>query len=201
MKIICVGRNYAEHAKELDNPIPEEPMFFMKPDTALMKDSQFVIPSFSNEIHFEVEIVLKICKTGKMIQPEFAHRYYEEISLGIDFTARDIQTKLKEQRFPWEKAKSFDHSAFVSSFYSKNDFDLAQLDFGLKKNNTWVQQGNTHELLFDFDTLIVEASKYFTLKKGDLIFTGTPKGVGQIISKDILDGYLNQEKVFEVSVL
>ncbi len=201
MKIICVGRNYAEHAKELNNEIPKEPMFFIKPDTALLRTTLFVIPNFSKEIHFETEVVLKICKVGKMIQPEFAHRYYEEVGLGIDFTARDIQTELKEQRYPWEKAKAFDNSAYVSKFFSKHDLPMDNLDFGLKKNEEWMQQGNTQDMLYKYDTLIAEASKYFMLKKGDLIFTGTPKGVGALKEKDELKGFLNHEQVFRLRVL
>lgn len=201
MKIFCIGRNYAEHAKELNNEIPAEPMFFMKPDTALMRTDLFVIPPFSNEIHFEVEVVIKICKVGKMIQPQFAHRYYEEVALGIDFTARDVQSELKDQRFPWEKAKAFDNSAYVSKFYSKNELPLNNLDFGLTKNDEWMQQGNTEDMLYNFDVLVAEISKYMTLKKGDLIFTGTPKGVGPLNSKDVIKGYLNHEQVFKLRVL
>ena len=201
MKIFCIGRNYAEHAKELNNEIPAEPMFFMKPDTALMRTDLFVIPPFSNEIHFEVEVVIKICKVGKMIQPQFAHRYYEEVALGIDFTARDVQSELKDQRFPWEKAKAFDNSAYVSKFYSKNELPLNNLDFGLMKNDEWMQQGNTEDMLYNFDVLVAEVSKYMTLKKGDLIFTGTPKGVGPLSSKDVIKGYLNHEQVFKLRVL
>ena len=201
MKIFCIGRNYAEHAKELNNEIPAEPMFFMKPDTALMRTDLFVIPPFSNEIHFEVEVVIKICKVGKMIQPQFAYRYYEEVALGIDFTARDVQSELKDQRFPWEKAKAFDNSAYVSKFYSKNELPLNNLDFGLMKNDEWMQQGNTEDMLYNFDVLVAEVSKYMTLKKGDLIFTGTPKGVGPLSSKDVIKGYLNHEQVFKLRVL
>lgn len=201
MKIFCIGRNYAEHAKELNNEIPAEPMFFMKPDTALMRTDLFVIPPFSNEIHFEVEVVIKICKVGKMIQPQFAHRYYEEVALGIDFTARDVQSELKDQRFPWEKAKAFDNSAYVSKFYSKSELPLNNLDFGLMKNDEWMQQGNTEDMLYNFDVLVAEVSRYMTLKKGDLIFTGTPKGVGPLNSKDVIKGYLNHEQVFKLRVL
>jgi acylpyruvate hydrolase len=202
MKIICVGRNYVEHAKELNNDVPESPMFFMKPDSAILrKNFPFVIPSFTNEVHFETELVIKIDRVGKMIQPQFADRYFSEIGLGIDFTARDVQTELKEKRFPWEIAKAFDGSAFVSDFYPKENFDLANLNFKMTRNGDLVQKANTSEMIFDINTLIAECSKYFTLKKGDLIYTGTPAGVSKINSKDTLEGYINEEKVFEVKVL
>lgn len=202
MKIICVGRNYAEHAKELNNDIPDSPMFFMKPDSAILrKNMPFVIPAFTNEVHFETELVIKIDRVGKMIQPQFAHRYYSEIGLGIDFTARDVQTVLKEKRFPWEISKAFDGSAFASDFYPKENYDLDNLSFRLDRNQTLAQEGNSQDMIFKIDTLIAECSKYFTLKKGDLIYTGTPVGVAKIHSKDILEGYLAHEKVFEIKVL
>ncbi len=202
MKIICVGRNYVEHAKELNNDVPDSPMFFMKPDSAILrKNFPFVIPSFTNEVHFETELVIKIDRVGKMIQPQFADRYFSEIGLGIDFTARDVQTKLKEKRFPWEIAKAFDGSAFVSDFYPKENFDLANLNFKMTRNGDLVQKANTSEMIFDINTLIAECSKYFTLKKGDLIYTGTPAGVSKINNKDVLEGFINEEKVFEVKVL
>ncbi|WP_333661499.1 fumarylacetoacetate hydrolase family protein [Chishuiella changwenlii] len=202
MKIICVGRNYVEHAKELNNDVPDSPMFFMKPDSAILrKNFPFVIPSFSKEIHFETEVVIKIDRVGKMIQPQFAHRYFSDIALGIDFTARDVQQELKEKRFPWEIAKAFDGSAFVSDFFPKEKFDLDNLSFKLDRNEVNVQIGNTKEMIFNINTLIAECSKYFTLKKGDLIYTGTPAGVAKINSKDKLEGYLDNEKVFEVNVL
>jgi len=202
MKIICVGRNYVEHAKELNNDVPDSPMFFMKPDSAILrKNFPFVIPSFSKEIHFETEVVIKIDRVGKMIQPQFAHRYFSDIALGIDFTARDVQQELKDKRFPWEIAKAFDGSAFVSDFFPKEKFDLDNLYFKLDRNEENVQTGNTKEMIFNINTLIAECSKYFTLKKGDLIYTGTPAGVAKINSKDKLEGYLDNEKVFEVSVL
>ena len=202
MKIICVGRNYVEHAKELNNDVPESPMFFMKPDSAILrKNFPFVIPSFTNEVHFETELVIKIDRVGKMIQPQFADRYFSEIALGIDFTARDVQTELKEKRFPWEIAKAFDGSAFVSDFYTKENFDLTNLNFSMTRNGDLVQKANTSEMIFDINTLIAECSKYFTLKKGDLIYTGTPAGVSKINNKDTLEGYINEEKVFEVKVL
>ena len=202
MKIICVGRNYVEHAKELNNDVPESPMFFMKPDSAIIrKNFPFVIPTFTKEVHFETELVIKIDRVGKMIQPQFADRYFSEIGLGIDFTARDVQTELKEKRFPWEIAKAFDGSAFVSDFFPKENFDLTNLNFSMNRNGEQVQTANTKDMIFDINTLIAECSKYFTLKKGDLIYTGTPAGVSKINSKDTLEGFINNEKVFEVKVL
>lgn len=201
MKIICIARNYSEHAKELNNEIPENPVFFLKPDTAiLLKNRDFYIPEFSSDVHYEAEIVLKINKVGKYIQPEFAHKYFEEITLGIDFTARDVQSKLKAKGHPWEIAKGFDGSAVVGDFYDKNDFDLNKLKFKLDKNKTAVQNGNSNDMIHNFSTIISEASKYFTLKKGDLIFTGTPAGVGKVEENDLLEGYLEDKKVFEVLV-
>ncbi|MBQ0148360.1 MAG: fumarylacetoacetate hydrolase family protein [Flavobacteriaceae bacterium] len=202
MKIICVGRNYVEHAKELNNDVPDSPMFFMKPDSAILrKNFPFVIPSFTKEVHFETELVIKIDRVGKMIQPQFADRYFSEIGLGIDFTARDVQTELKAKSFPWEIAKAFDGSAFVSDFFPKENFDLTNLNFSMNRNGENVQTANTKEMIFDINTLIAECSKYFTLKKGDLIYTGTPAGVSKINSKDTLEGYINEDKVFEVKVL
>ena len=202
MKIICVGRNYEEHAKELNNEVPDAPMFFMKPDSAILrKNFPFVIPTFSKEVHFETELVIKIDRVGKMIQPQFADRYFSEIGLGIDFTARDVQQELKEKRFPWEIAKAFDGSAFVSDFFPKENFDLENLNFSMTRNGDQVQVANTKDMIFNINTLIAECSKYFTLKKGDLIYTGTPAGVSKINSKDTLEGFINEEKVFEVKVL
>lgn len=201
MKIICIARNYSEHAKELNNKIPENPIFFLKPDTALLlKGRDFYIPDFSTSIHYEAEVVLKISKPGKYIQKEFATNYFQEISLGIDFTARDLQSKLKEKGHPWEIAKGFDGSAVTGDFFDKSNFDLNEIKFTLEKNKTVVQNGNTKEMIFDFATIISEASKYFTLKKGDLVFTGTPAGVGQVKENDVLTGFLENKKVFEVSV-
>lgn len=202
MKIICVGRNYEEHAKELNNEVPDAPMFFMKPDSAILrKNFPFVIPTFTKEVHFETELVIKIDRVGKMIQHQFADRYFSEIGLGIDFTARDVQQELKEKRFPWEIAKAFDGSAFVSDFFPKENFDLTNLNFSMNRNSEQVQEANTKDMIFDINTLIAECSKYFTLKKGDLIYTGTPAGVNKINSKDTLEGFINEEKVFEVKVL
>lgn len=201
MKIICIARNYSEHAKELNNEIPEKPVFFMKPDTALLqKGRYFYLPEFSNNIHYEAEIVLKVSKAGKYIQPEFGLNYFEEISLGIDFTARDIQSELKEKGHPWEAAKAFDGSALVGGFYNKSEFDLNNLNFRLDKNKKTVQAGNTRQMIHGFAAIISEASKFFTLKTGDLIMTGTPAGVGKISEDDLLEGWLGGRKVFEVSV-
>lgn len=201
MKIICIARNYAEHAKELKNEIPENPVFFLKPDTSvLQKDRDFYIPEFTENLHYEAEIVLKISKAGKYIQPEFASKYFEQISLGIDFTARDLQTQLKEKGHPWEIAKAFDNAAVVGEFYPKNDFDLENLNFHMTKNQVIVQKGNTNQMIHDFAKIISTASQYFTLKTGDLIFTGTPAGVGQVLENDYLEGYLDDRKVFEVRV-
>ncbi len=199
MKIICIGRNYAEHAKELNNPVPTVPVIFMKPDTAILKDNKpFYHPDFSNDIHHELEIVLKIAKEGKHIAEKFAHKYYDEIGLGIDFTARDIQQKHKEKGLPWELAKSFDHSAPISHFIPKDQFkDLCQLNFHLELNGQTVQKGNTSDLLFQFEKLIAFVSQYITLKKGDLIFTGTPEGVGKVNIGDHLVGYLEGEKLLD----
>ncbi len=201
MKIICIARNYSEHAKELNNEIPENPVFFLKPDTAILpKDRDFYLPEFSNNVHYEAEIVLKISKAGKYIQPEFAMNYFEQITLGIDFTARDLQSKLKEKSHPWEIAKAFDHSAVVGNFLDKAKLDLNSLSFRMDKNHQTVQIGNSNQMIHDFSKIISDASQFFTLKTGDLIFTGTPAGVGQILENDFLEGWIENEKVFEVSV-
>lgn len=201
MKIICVGRNYGEHAKELGNEIPEDPVIFMKPDTAILKKgSDFYIPEFSDDIHYELEVVLKISKGGKYIQKENAGNHYDEIGLGIDFTARDLQTKLKEKGLPWELAKGFDGSAVVSDFVPKENYDLTNLGFSLTKNNEKVQDGNTSDMIFSPDYIIAFASQYFTLRVGDLIFTGTPKGVGKVSENDLLEAYLEDKKLFSLKV-
>ena len=201
MKIICVGRNYGEHAKELGNEIPEDPVIFMKPDTALLKKgSDFYIPEFSDDIHYELEVVLKISKGGKYIQKENASKHYDEIGLGIDFTARDLQSKLKGKGLPWELAKGFDGSAVVSDFVSKDNYDLENLNFSLIKNNEKVQDGNTREMIFSPEDIIAFASKYFTLRVGDLIFTGTPKGVGKVSENDLLEAYLEDQKLFALKI-
>lgn len=201
MKIICVGRNYGEHAKELGNEIPEDPVIFMKPDTAILKKgSDFYIPEFSDDIHYELEVVLKISKGGKYIQKENAEKHYDEIGLGIDFTARDLQSKLKNKGLPWELAKGFDGSAVVSDFVSKKNYDLQNLNFSLTKNNEKVQDGNTSEMIFSPEDIIAFASQYFTLRVGDLIFTGTPKGVGKVSENDILEAYLENKKLFSLKI-
>ncbi|RKD19533.1 2-hydroxyhepta-2,4-diene-1,7-dioate isomerase [Pelobium manganitolerans] len=202
MKVIAVGRNYAEHAKELNNPIPEKPVLFLKPDTAVLKNNKpFYIPKFSEDIHYELEIVLKIAKEGKFIAEKFAHKYYEELSVGIDFTARDIQKQQKEKGLPWEIAKSFDNSAPVGQFMAKSEIpDLQNLEFQLLINNEQRQKGNTAHMLNSFDQLISYASQYFTLKQGDLIFTGTPAGVDKIKIGDQLRGFLNGTELFNFEI-
>ena len=201
MKIICIGRNYAEHAKELGNEIPESPVIFMKPDTAVLKKgSDFYIPEFSTDVHYELEVVLKISKGGKYIQEENAAKHYEEIGLGIDFTARDLQGKLKEKGLPWELAKGFDGSAVLSEFYKKEDFDIKNLNFSLLKNKQEVQNGNTSLMIFSPEKIIAFVSQYFTLRVGDLIFTGTPKGVGKVAENDILEAFLEDQKVFDLRI-
>ena len=202
MKIIAIGRNYAEHAKELNNPVPIVPVIFMKPDTALLKDNKpFYHPEFSTDIHHEIELVLKISKEGKHVAEKFASNYFDEIALGVDFTARDLQQKHKEKGLPWELAKAFDNSAPVSKFLPKSQFsDLKNLNFRLDLNGNTVQAGNTKDLLFSFESIIAFVSKYITLKKGDLIFTGTPQGVGKINVGDHLAGYLEEEKLLDFNI-
>ncbi|MBQ0151407.1 MAG: fumarylacetoacetate hydrolase family protein [Chryseobacterium sp.] len=201
MKIICIGRNYSEHAKELGNAVPEQPVIFMKPDSAVLKGNDFYIPEFSDDVHYELEVVVKICKPGKYIQKASAHKHYDEVGLGIDFTARDLQSNLKSKGLPWELAKGFDGSAVVSPFFKKEAFDLSALEFTLEKNKEAVQKGNTKDMLFSVDDIIAFVSQYFTLKKGDLIFTGTPKGVGKISENDVLEAYLGEEKVIDIRIL
>ena len=201
MKIICIGRNYAEHAKELGNEIPENPVIFMKPDTAILKKgSDFYIPEFSDDVHYELEVVLKISKGGKYIQEDKASNHFDEIGLGIDFTARDLQSKLKAKGLPWELAKGFDSSAVVSEFYKKSDFDMRNLSFSLMKNKEKVQDGNTSMMIFSPEKNIEFVSQYFTLKTGDLIFTGTPQGVGKVEENDILQAFLEDEKVLDLRI-
>ncbi|HEK21923.1 MULTISPECIES: fumarylacetoacetate hydrolase family protein [unclassified Mucilaginibacter] len=199
MKIIAIGRNYAEHAKELNNPVPTTPVIFMKPDTALLKDNKpFYHPDFSQDIHHEIELVLKVSKEGRHISEKFAANYYEEIALGVDFTARDIQSRHKEKGLPWELAKAFDSSAPVSNFVPKAKFaDVYNISFGLNINGESRQQGNTKNLLFSFERIIAFVSQYITLKKGDLIFTGTPEGVGKVAIGDHLEGYLEGDKLLD----
>lgn len=202
MKIICVGRNYVDHIDELKNERPTEPLLFMKPDTALvLKKFPFVIPEFTNDVHYEVEVVVKINKVGKYIEQKFAHKYYDEVSLGIDFTARDLQTSLKEKGLPWEKAKAFDQSAVVGDFFSKTELtNLEDTSFELLKNGEVVQKGSTSQMIWSIDELISHISKYFTLKTGDLIFTGTPAGVGRVNPNDVLTGIIEGRRMFEISV-
>ena len=201
MKILAIGRNYAEHIKELDNERPSEPVVFMKPDTALLKNNDpFFYPDFSHDIHFEVEILLKIAKEGKYIQEKFAHKYYEEIGIGIDFTARDLQKKAKEKGLPWLQAKGFNGSAPVSEFISKQQFDLNKLNFSLKMDGEIRQEGNTEMMLFRFDYLVSYLSRYFTLKKGDIIFTGTPKGVGPVQKGNVLQAFIEDQKLLECEI-
>ena len=202
MKIICIGRNYAEHAKEMNSPVPSEPVFFLKPDTALIKDNQpFYYPDFSKEIHHEVEIVLKINKPGKNISTGFANKYYDEIGIGIDFTARDIQAICKEKGLPWEKGKAFDGSAPVGQFVNKNKFsDINNINFHLTINGNTVQKGSTKDLLFSFDKVISYISTFITLKTGDLIFTGTPEGVGPVVIGDRLEAYIENEKLINFEI-
>jgi 2-keto-4-pentenoate hydratase/2-oxohepta-3-ene-1,7-dioic acid hydratase in catechol pathway len=202
MKIICVGRNYSQHIEELQNEKPKEPVLFLKPDSAiLLKNNPFIIPPFSNEIHHEVELLIKINKIGKHIDTKFAHKYYDEIGLGIDFTARDLQTKLKEKGLPWEKAKAFDGSAVIGNFLPKNSVDnINNINFSLNKNGTLVQHGNTSQLLWKIDELIAYISTFFTLKIGDVIFTGTPAGVGKVNTNDVLTGFIEEQQMFTVKI-
>ncbi len=203
MKIICIGRNYAKHAEELNNPIPQEPVVFLKPDTAvLLKKHPFFIPEHSNNVHHEIELVVKINRLGKHIETRFAHKYYNEIALGIDFTARDVQDDCKKKGLPWEKAKAFDGSAAVSNFFSLESLkkEINNIDFYLDINGKKVQEGNTQQMLFSVDQLISHVSKYFTLKTGDLIFTGTPAGVGPVQREDLLELYLEGKRIFYFNV-
>ena len=202
MKIICIGRNYANHAKELGNTIPTEPLFFLKPETAIQpKGHPFFIPDFSNEIHYEVELIFKIDKIGKNIEELFAHKYYSQIGLGIDFTARDIQEECKAKGLPWEKAKGFDGAAQISrSFINKSELDLNDISFLLEKNGEQVQIGNSKDMLFSFDKIISYISKFYTLKIGDLIYTGTPAGVGKVKKGDSLKGFIGEKEMFKVVV-
>jgi len=203
MKIICIGRNYSAHIAELKNERPSDPVIFLKPDTSvLLKKQPFFIPDFSNDVHYEVEVLVKINKVGKHIQEKFAHKYYDEIGLGIDFTARDLQKKLKEKGLPWEKAKGFDGSAVIGEkWLDKNSIeDLNNLKFSLQKNTVFVQQGNTGNMLWKIDEIIAYISKYFTLKIGDIIFTGTPEGVGKVEINDRLTGFIEDEQIFSIQV-
>lgn len=202
MKLICIGRNYAQHIEELQNEKPKEPVVFQKPDTAiLLKKQPFFIPDFSNDVHYEVEVLIKINRVGKYIDKKFAHKYYNEIGLGIDFTARDLQKQLKEKGLPWEKAKAFDGSAVVGKWIAKTEIqDLNNFNFSLEKNGNIVQQGNTSHMLWKIDEIIEYISKYFTLKIGDIIFTGTPAGVGRVVANDKLKGFIENREMFSITV-
>ena len=202
MKLICIGRNYVDHIDELNNERPEEPVVFIKPDSAILpKEQDFYIPEFSNDVHYEVEVLVKIKKVGKHIAKEFAHKYYDEIGLGIDFTARDLQSKLKAKGLPWEKAKGFDGAAVIGNWVTKSKFkSVDDLRFSLSKNGEKVQDGNTALMLWKIDEIIAHVSTYFMLKKGDIIFTGTPAGVGKVSPNDYLVGSLEDEKLFEINV-
>jgi 2-keto-4-pentenoate hydratase/2-oxohepta-3-ene-1,7-dioic acid hydratase in catechol pathway len=202
MKLICIGRNYTKHIEELQNEKPTDPVVFIKPDTSiLLKNQPFFIPDFSDDVHHEVEILVKINKVGKHIDKKFAHKYYDEIGLGIDFTARDLQSQLKEKGLPWEKAKSFDGAAVVGKWLPKTKFEnVDDIQFKLLKNDEVVQDGNTNLMLWKIDELIEYVSKYFTLKIGDIIFTGTPAGVGKVVANDKLKGYIENDELFSITV-
>ncbi len=202
MKIFCVGRNYADHAKELGNAVPEEPVIFMKPKTALLpSNTPFYYPQFSNELHYEVEVVLRICKNGKDIQEQNASEYIDAFTIGIDFTARDLQSELKKKGLPWEKAKAWDNSAIIGKWIPFTDeIRNNPIHFSLQKNKEIVQVGNTEHLIFSFDTVIAHISQYFSLNIGDLIYTGTPAGVGECVNEDLLEGYYEKEKMFALEI-
>lgn len=201
MKILCIGRNYVNHAKEMNSPIPEKPIFFLKPDTSLLKGEEFYFPDFTEEIHYEAELVIKIKKVGKNISEKFAHEYYDEIGFGIDFTARDLQAECKEKGLPWEIAKAFENSAPIShKFISLAGKDVQNINFKLLKNGETVQKGNSKDMLFGVNNLISYLSKFMTLKTGDLIFTGTPEGVGPIKIGDRLEGFIEDEKLLDLEI-
>ena len=201
MKIICIGRNYADHAKEMNSPIPTVPVFFMKPDTALITENKpFYFPDFSKENHHEVELVIKICKNGKNIDPAFAHMYYNEMSVGIDFTARDLQAKCKEKGLPWEMAKAFDGSAPIGKFIPKEQVGERDINFHLVVNEKMAQKGNSNAMIFSFDKIIAYVSSFVTLRQGDLIYTGTPKGVGPVKIGDKLSAFIGDKKLLEFDV-
>jgi 2-keto-4-pentenoate hydratase/2-oxohepta-3-ene-1,7-dioic acid hydratase in catechol pathway len=202
MKIICIGRNYTDHIKELENERPQEPVIFLKPDTSLLlKNQPFFIPPFSEDVHYEVEVLVRINRIGKHIQEKFSHKYFDEIGLGIDFTARDLQAKLKAKGLPWEKSKAFDGAAVVGAWVSKSELpNVDDLNFQMKKNNEIVQSGTTSLMLWKIDEIISYVSQFFTLKIGDIIFTGTPAGVGKVSENDILEGSLEGRKMFSIKV-
>ena len=201
MKILAIGRNYVEHIKELNNAIPDEPVIFSKPDSAILRNNTpFYFPDYTQDIHHEVEVVIKICKVGKSIEEKFAHTYYDEFAIGIDLTARDLQSKAKEKGLPWVLAKGFDGSAPISTFRSKKGYELSNLNFSLDLNGNKVQNGNTSHMMYSIDQLLAYVSRFITLKKGDLIFTGTPKGVGPIKIGDRLEAFLEEEKVMDFEI-
>ncbi len=202
MKFICIGKNYSEHIKEMGTEKPSEPVIFIKPDSSLIqKNSPFIIPSFSNIIHYEIEVLVLINRLGRHIDEEFSHKYYDKITVGVDFTARDYQSELKKKGLPWEKSKAFDGSALVGEWKDKNTFeDLKNLEFYLLKNDEKVQHSNISKMLWSIDELISHSSKFFTLKIGDILFTGTPSGVGPVKKDDFLEGYLNDEKLFSIKI-
>jgi len=202
MKIICIGRNYTKHIEELQNERPTEPVVFLKPDTAILpKNMPFFIPDFSDDIHHEVEILVRINRVGKHIEPRFAHKYYDEIGLGIDFTARELQNQLKEKGLPWEKAKAFDGSAVIGNFLPKDRFDsINSVNFELTNNGNIVQKSSTANMMWNIDELIAYVSKYFTLKIGDIIFTGTPEGVAKVVPNDVLEGFMEGISMFRIQI-
>ncbi|MBK7559802.1 MAG: fumarylacetoacetate hydrolase family protein [Chitinophagaceae bacterium] len=202
MKIICVGRNYADHVKELGNSIPDEPVLFMKPKSALLQShTPFYYPEFTNELHYECELVLRVCKNGKYIQAKHASNYYDAVTVGIDFTARDLQDELKSKGLPWEKAKAFDNSAVVGKFITLTpDFNRKSISFSLVKNNEKVQEANSSQMIFSIDRIIENISNYFSLNIGDLIFTGTPAGVGECVVGDVMEGFIDTQSLFSVEV-
>lgn len=202
MKIICIGRNYVDHAKELNNPVPAKPVFFMKPDTALLqRRNPFYYPDFSKDVHYETELVIKICKNGRHIEEKFAHTYYDEIGIGIDFTARDVQSECKKKGLPWEIAKAFDQSAPLGNFLPKSTFNnLQDISFSLEINGEKRQVGNSKNMIFSFDQIIAYVSKFITLKIGDLIFTGTPEGVGPTKINDHFEAFIQDKKLLEFNV-
>ena len=201
MKIICVGKNYLKHIDELNSSKEDEPVIFLKPDTSIIQKNQpFFIPEFSNEIHYEIEIILKFNRLGKHIESKFSNKYFNQISLGVDFTARDFQNKFKERGLPWDISKGFDNSALIGDWKSVKTFDLDNINFRLEKNGKIVQQSNSKNMIWKIDELIAYASKYFTIKIGDIMFTGTPEGVGVVSEDDLLEGFLGNEKVFSVKI-
>ena len=201
MKIICVGKNYLKHIDELNSSKEDEPVIFLKPDTSIIQKNQpFFIPEFSNEIHYEIEIILKFNRLGKHIESKFSNKYFNQISLGVDFTARDFQNKFKERGLPWDISKGFDNSALIGDWKSIKTYDLNNINFRLEKNGKIVQQSNSKNMIWKIDELIAYASKYFTIKIGDIMFTGTPEGVGVVSEDDLLEGFLGNEKVFSVKI-